>query len=103
MTIVHKNIRNSWQAEDSIDLPDERVLKVSTHKTSSGALVTTATVHKRDNGFLSHMVYRDFSQRLIVGKSRCTEGNVAAQHAAAMLKINETLDAITVHYANLVL
>ena len=99
MTIVHKNIRNSWCAEDTIDLVANRVLKISTHTTSSKALVTSATVHTKSNGFLSHMVYQDFSQRVIVAHARCSEKNVAAQHAEAMSKINEIHSAITAWYA----
>ena len=103
MTSIRKDIRNNWRAEDSIELGSNRVLQVTTVKVSSGEIVTRASVHKRAGGFLSHMMFQDFSQCLKTSQSRCTEKNVAAQHAAAMAKINEVHSAITVHYVNLVL
>ena len=98
MTTVRKGVRGTWEAEDSIDLVALRVLKIHTHKVSGGQLVTTATVHTKDNGFLSHMMYADFSHAITVSKDRCTEGNVTAQHAAAMAGINQIHSAITAHY-----
>jgi hypothetical protein len=98
MTHAQKDIRGNWKMEDSIDLVANRVLKVSTHKTSSGWLVTTASVHVKEGSFLTHRMYHDFSQRMESSSVRCTEKNVTAQHAACMAKINEIHSAITVHY-----
>lgn len=103
MTVVQKSVRGTWEAQDHIELVAARVLKIHTHKVSDGTLVTTATVHQQDGNFLSHRMFTDFSQRMMTAQVRCTEKNVAAQHAAAMAKINEVHSAITVHYVNLVL
>lgn len=98
MTKVQKGMRGTWEAKDSIELVANRVLQVSTHKTSDGTLVTTATVHLHDGNFLSHRMFTDFSQRMMTAAIRCTEKNVAAQHAECMKKINEVHSAITAWY-----
>ena len=99
MTIVQKSIRGTWAAEDKIDLGNNQVLQISTYKVSSGALVTTATVSKRDGAFLSHRMFTDFSQRMMTAAVRCSEKNVAAQHAEAMGKLAELKEAVAAHYA----
>lgn len=99
MTIVQKSIRGTWEAVDEIELGSGRVLKVSTHKVSSGDIITTATVLKREGGFLSHMMFQDFSQRLLVSAVRCTEKNVTAHHATALMQLGTVRQAIDAHYA----
>lgn len=99
MTYLRKDIRNNWAAEDSVDLVANRVLKIQTRKTSDGTVVTSATVHVKDGNFFSHSMFTDFSQRLMTAKIRCTEKNVAQQHAEAMTKRDELLSAITAWYA----
>ena len=99
MTVVQKSVRGTWEAQDSIELGDDRVLKFHTHKVSDGALVTTATVQLRDGRFLSHRMFTDFSQRLMTAQVRCTEKNVAAQHTEAIAKLAEIKEAVAAHYA----
>ena len=100
MTIVQKSIRGTWAAEDKIDLGNNQVLQISTYKVSSGALVTTATVSKRDGAFLSHRMFTDFrSQRMVNAAVRCSEKNVASQHAEVMGRLAEIKEAIAEHYA----
>ena len=101
MTIINKDIRNNWHAIDSIDLVANRVLQVSTSKVSDGTIVTRASVHVKEGGFLTHRVFTDFSQRMMTAAIRCTEKNVTLQHLEAMAKINEIHSAITAHYAKL--
>ena len=98
MTSIRKDIRNNWRAEDSIELGSNRVLQVTTVKVSSGEIVTRASVHKRAGGFLSHMMFQDFSQCLKTSQSRCTEKNVTAQHNEAMKQIDAIKEAVTAHY-----
>ena len=100
MTTVQKSIRGTWEAKDSIELGNDRVLQISTHKTSDGTLVTTATVHLRDGAFLSHRMFTDFSQRMMTAKVRCTAKTVATQHADCMKRINEVHSAITAWYVS---
>jgi hypothetical protein len=99
-THIRKDIRGNWRAEDSINLAAaNRVLQITTSKVDGGLVVTRATVSTRDGGFLSHMVYQDFSQRLMTAQVRCTEKNVTAQHAAAVAKLAEIKEAVTAWYA----
>ena len=101
MTVVQKSVRGTWEAQDHIELGNDRVLRISTHKVSSGALVTTATVQIRDGQFLSHRMYTDFSQRLTARMLRCTEKNVTLQHADVMRlrELTALKEAIDAHYA----
>lgn len=98
MTRVQKGMRGTWEAKDSIELGNNRVLQVSTHKVSDGSLVTSATVHLRDGAFLSHRMFTDFSQRMMTAAIRCSEKNVTEQHAQCMVKLAELKEAITVWY-----
>jgi hypothetical protein len=99
MTTICKDVRGAWRAEDNLDLAASKVLQISTHKVSNGAIVTRASVSTRDGAFLSHMVYRDFSQCIKISKDRCTAKNVNAQHEAAMAKLPEIQEAVTAWYA----
>ena len=70
-----------WTAETTIDLPNNRVLTITTMKRSGGSLMTTASVGTRSDGFISHMMYRDMNK--VVASSnpaRVTEKVVLAQH-----------------------
>ena len=98
MTTVAKDIRGSWAAEDMIELTASTVLIVDTHKIYDGKIVTRAAVHTRDGDFITHVMFQDYSKQLTVSKVRCTEKNVAAQHAEAMLQIDDVRGAINLHY-----
>ena len=99
MAKVYKDIRNGWRAQDDYELGDKKVLQISTSKVSSGSIVTRATVHMHNGAFLSHRMFTDFSQCLKTSRDRCTEKNVAAQHAEAVGKLEEIKEAITAWYA----
>jgi len=100
MTRIYKDTHNNWKAADTIRLVANRVLEITTHKVYDGTVVTTASVHIiEDSGFMTHRVYNDFSQRLMTTRVRCTEKAVAAQHAEAMTKKHEILEAVTAWYA----
>jgi hypothetical protein len=99
MTTLRKDIRNNWEARDHIKLAGEWELQITTIKTSDGSLVTRASVHQKDGNFVTHRMFHDFSQRLMTAKVRCTEKNVAEQHAGAMTKREEILEAIVAWYA----
>ena len=99
MTVVQKSIRGTWGAEDNLELGNGRVLRISTHKVGGGLIVSTATVLNHDGHFLSHRMFTDFSQRMMTAAVRCSEKNVAAQHAEAMGKLAELKEAVAAHYA----
>ena len=98
MTVVQKSIRGTWEAQDHIELGNDRVLRINTHKVSDGSVVTSATVQIRDGMFLSHRMFTDFSQRMMTAAIRCSEKNVTEQHAQCMVKLAELKEAITVWY-----
>ena len=99
MTVVQKGVRGTWEAQDHIELGNDRVLRINTHKVSDGSVVTTATVQIRDGMFLSHRMFTDFSQRMMTAAVRCSEKNVAGQHAECMKKLPELKEAVAAHYA----
>ena len=99
MTTICKDVRGNWRAEYNLDLAAAKVLQISTHKVNDGSIVTRASVSTRDGAFLSHMVYRDFSQCIKTSMDRCTAKNVNAQHEAAMAKLPEIQEAVTAWYA----
>lgn len=101
MTVVQKSIRGTWEAQDHIELGNDRVLRINTHKVSSGHLVTRATVQLRDGMFLSHRMFTDFSQCMATTNARCTEKNVTLQHAECMRKVDELKEAVTAHYVKI--
>lgn len=101
MTVVKKSIRGTWEAQDHIDLGNDRVLRINTHKVSDGNIVTTATVSIREGKFLSHRMFTDFSQRMMTAAIRCSEKNVATQHAEAMTKLPELKEAVVAWYDKL--
>ena len=100
MTTVQKSIRGTWEAQDHIELGNDRVLRIHTHKVSDGSLVTSATVQIRDGAFLSHRMFTDFSQRLTARMLRCTEKNVTLQHADVMRlrELTALKEAVTAWY-----
>jgi len=102
MTIVSKDCRNNWRAEDTYDLGNSQQLNISTHKVFSGELVTTATVGKVDGGFVSHMMYQDFNKCVNRTKDRCTQKNVEAQHAIAVGMLDYLKEAVKLHYQTVV-
>ena len=83
------------QAETGMDLPDNRFLKITTMKRSSGNLVTTATVGKSSGNSFSFVMFEDFNKTLLHEKVRVTEKAVKNQHDKAL----ENLDALKAEIA----
>lgn len=98
MTLVSKDIRNNWEARDTVRLAHPWELQITTMKASDGLLVTRASVHKKEGGFNTHRMFTDFSQRLMTAKVRCTEKNVIVQHTDAMTRKEEVLEAVKAWY-----
>lgn len=91
--------RDGWEAKTTIDMgADSRVLIVSTHKTTGG-MVTSAMVNKRDGAFLTWDMFGDFNKRTVYKGVRCTEKAVRDLHQQALDSIEQTLAAAAAHYA----
>ena len=94
-----KDMRGNWKCEEEVPLTRGRVLKISTHKVHSGALVTTATAGKVEGGFFSFLMYADFSVRWAASQpARITAKVVETQHWQAMASIDEIKAAAEAHY-----
>lgn len=102
-----KDMRDNWKCENDIELGGDRILRISTHKVHSGALVTTATGHKRvGDGALQHIFSMgmdsaedDFRKTLASSKVKCTSKAVATQHGEAMKLVSALVSDATAHYA----
>ena len=92
--------RDGWKAQSTIDLGNGRQLQISTSKTYSGALVSSALVGKVEGGFFSFMMYQDFQKRIIARKVRVTDKAVEAQHAEALGQLSEILAAVRIQYGD---
>lgn len=92
-TKVYKNYHKQWIGETNVELGDNRVLRISTSKSSRGSLNTTATVSIREGDFLSHRVYVDYCKTVeSTNPNRITEKVVSVQHNKV---ISDKLDDIT--------
>jgi hypothetical protein len=99
MTTIRKDLHGGWRAEDIYPLPNDRELHVVTHRVSSGSLVTSANVHLRENGFLTHRMYQDYSRRIFAVKyPRVTKNVVLEQHEDALKEVPGILSEVAVAY-----
>jgi hypothetical protein len=99
MTVVEKDCRNNWRAEDEIDLSNGRAVSIVTSKVWGGAVVTRAQVGVRKGNMFSFTVYEDFSRVLkhTVTK-RCSAKFVSEQHALALHELGALKLAIESFY-----
>lgn len=99
MTLVRKDHRGAWRADDAYDLGNNKQLSITTHKVCSGNLVTTATVGTVDGAFVSHMMFQDFSKCIKMTTDRCTQKNVETQHKIATDMLDYIKESVRIHYA----
>lgn len=100
-TRINRDLHGAWQANTRVMLDDKNALRISTHKVSSGALVTSAThVTCDDNGFESFIVFQNFHKMVIVKRVRVTENAVKAQHDAVLLMLDSLKDEMNEYYRN---
>ena len=66
-TKINRDLHGAWQGNTRIMLDDKTVLRLSTHKTFNGALVTSASVHHlTGDGGETHLMFGDFHKNVIV-------------------------------------
>ena len=76
-----------WKAESQVELGNDRVLSITTMKRSSGALVTTASVGKREGMFISHMMFQDFNTSVETSTpKKVTQKAVETQHIGTVVE-----------------
>lgn len=96
---VSKNMHGNWQAENWVDLPNGKGLRVLTCKRSSGDLVTSITAGESKNGMFTYAPFTDYNAYPATTAGRCTSGAVATQHGGVMGRIEEYKKAALEHYA----
>ena len=97
--MAYKDIRGNWRDETSIPLEGKRRLKISTHKTHVGNMVTTATVAVADGMWETHAMYEDYSARWAISTpKRVTQKVVEEQHQSVMLQIEAIQAAVAAFY-----
>lgn len=79
-TRIYKSKFNGWTGLSEFDLGNNRVLTINTCKRNGGAIVSHASVAKRDGAFLSHIIFQDYSARVAIGGNRATEKAIAELH-----------------------
>ncbi len=104
MTTIKKDIRDGWEATDSIEMDYGRTLRVQTSKRSGGDIATIATsvilAPDHGTGFsgYSFVMFQDFNKTIARVKARCTEKSITQIHATAMSDIAEVIKAANAHY-----
>ena len=90
---LRKNYRNDWEARSYSRLTELPIaadgsykrLEILTTKRHNGDIATTATVTTIEpKGFVTYMMYQDYSKWLIISNKRATEKAVRAQHELAL-------------------
>lgn len=107
-TLVMKTARDGWKAFTDVQMgkavqdgkEGERVLRINTYKTSDGRLRTASTVHFREDGFLTHRMFSDFSRVELIQEGRCTQKAVATQQSLVMVGIEQIFKAANEWYKN---
>ena len=82
-TIIKQDHYKNWVAKTDIDLPNGKLLSITTRKSNSGGLLSSASVASYEKGFLTHVMYQDFNIRLEHSNpKRVTAKVVEQQHNA---------------------
>lgn len=110
--------RTGWDALTTIALPDldapegndpglmgkdgKHILEIHTYKSDRGGVHTYASVHRAKNGWKSHMIFQDYSVKVIYEAAlRCTENNVRDQHRRALSMLDNIKCDVAYHYQQL--
>lgn len=77
-------------ATTEIELSKSRILRIRTAKSSScGGLKTNASVCELDNGFLRHVIHKDFNILCACDYVRCTDKAITSQHEGVLARIDD--------------
>jgi hypothetical protein len=99
MTVVQKDCRNNWYAEDKFDLGNSKQLTLMTNKRYDGYLYTTAQVGTVADGFVSFVLCQDFSRCVKMSKVRCTAKNVQEMQGIGLGMLDYLKESARLHYA----
>lgn len=99
MTVIEKDCRNNWRAEDEFDVGNGRTVSIVTSKAYNGAVVTRAQVGIRKGNVFRFTVYEDFSCTLkSTVPGRVTAKFVSEQHALALQGLEQLKKDIAAQY-----
>ncbi|CAB4154900.1 hypothetical protein UFOVP653_40 [uncultured Caudovirales phage] len=87
-----------WKAETHIELEGGRLLDITTLK-ANGGLRSRAQCYRRENGFITYVLFGDYSATLAASQARCTEKAVADLHRQALGKLDEIKAEVVAFYA----
>lgn len=100
MTTTTKSRDGTWHSADTFPLKGTRQLHLSTFRTERGLLVTSATVRKVENGFITWAIGSDFHERVLVRHpSRVTRSVCEAHHKEALHQIEDIKARALAFYA----
>lgn len=105
--------RDGWKASTCIEIGDGKVLVIETSKgyPREGGVLSTAAMHTRSNGFLSHRwgmslsgaqlskATSDFRETMSHAPGKVTEKLVRTHHATAIADISDVLARAIAYYA----
>lgn len=95
--------KNGWNAKDVFPFDGAYKLTIETYRSPGNGLLSRASVSKHADGFTTHRFGLgsggDFSKRMLISTNRCTEGNVTAQHKAALDMLEQITAEAKAHYA----
>jgi hypothetical protein len=63
-TTIKQDYYKRWNVKTDIDLPNGKLLTITTRKSNDGGLLSSASVATYEKGFLTHVMFQDFSIRL---------------------------------------
>lgn len=90
--------RDGWKAETSIKLDGGLWLDITTLK-GNGGLRSRAQCYRRENGFITFVLFQDYSATLATSPARCTEKAVADLHRQTLGKLDDVKAAVAAFYA----
>lgn len=97
--VTRKDCSGNWFSESRVVVVPLLELHIDTRKVSSGLLVSSATIHHEEEGSLVHVMFQDYSRRLIQRKlGRCTAKAVEAQHNEALTMLEAVRIAVREQY-----
>ena len=96
---IRKDMRGNWAANSVYPIRGNLRLTIRTYKNYSSQLVTMASVGEVKGNVVSHRMYIDFSEALVVSlHPRITAKVVEAQHNKALAMLDGLLERVAAHY-----
>lgn len=100
MTTRFSKGREGFEGRTEIELGFERrVLVIHTHKTTGGVVTSHTVMKKDDHSYMSYILFQDFTKRVTHKGARCTEKNVKDLHQLALDVSDLTMSEAAAFYA----